>query len=326
MRSRRQARGTDGLPRRPGSQPHRPTGAAETVMTDDAFSPLGRPRSDQLCPPSCEIDTPEPETVQAHVPAKPTCPKGDDANRQAERSRRPEAAGSTTGSGSGSARWWARGRRRDRSSARSLRGCSCGRRTDYQLALMPRSVERGAADHDHHQHDRSRSGAEPRSASKPDRGFQRLPTDEQVRQRRSYIRSLGGLVRRSSSMRPTSISTPPARVDGAAWRPRWWRGCAPRWTLAEHEPNLIEGQVGAIAQVEHRSLPFRQTVDGFQSAATSAESAGSAASSPRLATSRRGIGQTATQAMLVYSEVVGRSKSQASRSSTSLPEPSSRQS
>jgi hypothetical protein len=44
-------------------------------MTDDAFSPLGRLKSDQLCPPSGEIETPEPETVQAHVPAKPTCPE-----------------------------------------------------------------------------------------------------------------------------------------------------------------------------------------------------------------------------------------------------------
>jgi hypothetical protein len=44
-------------------------------MTDDAFSPLGRTRSDQLCPSSCEIETPESETVQAHVPPKLTCPE-----------------------------------------------------------------------------------------------------------------------------------------------------------------------------------------------------------------------------------------------------------
>jgi hypothetical protein len=61
-------------PSRDASQTARP-GAAETVMTDDAFSPLGRTRSDHVRPPSCEIDTPESETVQAHVPAKPTCPE-----------------------------------------------------------------------------------------------------------------------------------------------------------------------------------------------------------------------------------------------------------
>jgi hypothetical protein len=44
-------------------------------MTDEAFNPLGRPRSDQLCPPSCEIDTPESEAVQAQVAAKLTCPE-----------------------------------------------------------------------------------------------------------------------------------------------------------------------------------------------------------------------------------------------------------